>query len=174
MAGEAPSRKRLGTPNWDVWIPALRGAPAGTASPEEYAFFKSSLAVAIGFSDLFWPPFIEHGGMVFRAASSDLSPEESANIVSWLKRFGGDRSETERMLNHVHLIDLFLQRNREPEPLQLAYLGRVLQETWDAKLAKDFPGKMFLVELEISQTNFFDWMITFCEVRSPAQAGVSE
>lgn len=168
MTREPPSRTRIGLPDWAKLIPKLEGYfDPGPASPEHYAFFESSLEVALGFSDLFWPPFTEYNSMVFRGVPESLDEAGESNIANWLKAFEGNCSQVERMINHIHLIDLFCERSREGSGYQIAYLGRVVRETWEAKLKLDFPGKTFAVELFLSEPDesgesaVGDWLITF-------------
>jgi hypothetical protein len=169
MTDEAPSRTRIGKPDWAQLIPRLEGyLIPGPTSPEAYAFLESTLEVAIGFSEIFWPPFIEYDDMVFRGSSeTPICGEAVANIESWLTRFDGNRSEVERMINHEHLIDLFWERSRSGGNDQIAYLGRVVREMWAAKLKFDFPNRKFVVDLEIDVPDengvnaVGDWIVTF-------------
>ena len=164
MTNEAPSRKRIGTPDWDKLIPGMRGyLVPGPTWPEEWAFYESNLQIALGFSDLFWPPFIQYDGMVFRgSAENAISAEGAKNIADWMTRFEGKRYEVERMLNHEHLIDLFRERNRDASASQIDYLAKVLHDAWAAKLKLDFPQMTFKVDLELSEPKEIgDWFITF-------------
>ena len=160
QSDEAPSRARIGKPDWDTLIPGLKTyfAP-GPTQPQDWAFCESSIEAAIGFSELFWPPFAEYDGMVFKGK---VGPEGSASIAGWMDQFEGDKSEVEKMLNHEHLIDLFDARNSPTQPEKLAYLGAVVCDMWLAKLKTDFPEKAFTVELFTNPVDGIgDWLITF-------------
>lgn len=160
---------RVGSPDWHRLIPSLKGyLVPGPTAPEEYSLLESSLEVALGYSELFWPSFHKYDGMVFRGSAEDQkSPEDLKNIASWIAKFNGDRSKVEEMLNHEHLVDLFFERNRKGTGHQVYYLGSVLRETWQAKLMLDFPEKQFVVELHTPGSDgsgdyeIGDWILTF-------------
>lgn len=167
MAYDIPSRKRIGQPNWDDLIPPLKQYfTPGPTAPEEFAIYETNMEVAIGFSELFWPPFIVYDGMVFRG--TEVEAEGKANIANWMKAFDNNKAKVEQMLNHDHLIDLFCERNREGTGAQIAYLASVLRDAWAAKLKVDFPDRAFTVDLYMEpegstgeDAKVGDWEITF-------------
>ena len=166
MANEAPSRIRIGTPNWNILIPGLRDyLVPGPAAPEDYALLESKIEIALGLTELFWPPFVEYEEMAFRGSAEDpVDDEASKNLASWANTFNGSGSEVERMVNHEHLVDLFEQRHgeAEPDPEKLIYLGKVVRDMWAAKLKLDFPNRNFNVDLYVSeQSDIGEWLITF-------------
>jgi hypothetical protein len=167
MTNLSPSRKRIGVPNWGTLIPGIHGyLVPGPTDPETWSLCESNIKVAIGLTELFWPPFVEFDGLMFRGSDMDpCGPETSKNIANWMKSFENDRAKVERMLNHIHLIDLLFERNNPttPEqPEQMAYLASVLRDMWAAKLKLDYPDKDYIVELQITEPeNLFDWLITF-------------
>src|SRR5690349_11931199 len=56
---------------------------------------------AIAYGNLFWPEFVEHDGCIFVGG---VNPK---NYKAWLKQTRGDKAATERVMNHLHLGDLF-------------------------------------------------------------------
>ena len=57
--------------------------------------------LAIAFSRLFWPEFVEHDGCVLYA---DFSLESYRGFFTSCK---GNRAAVEGMMNHRHILDLF-------------------------------------------------------------------
>jgi hypothetical protein len=162
MSQDVPSRNRLGLPDWDQLIPGLKGyLVPGPTEPQYWAFDTTSLESAIGFSELFWPPFIEYDSMVFRG-DSPVSPDARKNIANWTASAKGERWKVEQMLNHEHLIDLFSERYRQGQSDKIIYLARVVREMWEAKLKLDFPNRSFVVDLHVPPTDdIAEWQITF-------------
>lgn len=153
-------------PDWHVLIPALAGYfKPGPADPEDFAFYESSIEVALGFSNLFWPNFYLYEDMVFRDVAPEIDEVDAANIRSWLTQYDGDKSRVEAMLNHSHLIDLFRMRQRPGDDPQISYLATVIVEMWAAKLRQDFPDRSFEVELDRGAHETWNWEITFYQRR---------
>ncbi len=94
-------------------------------------------ALAIGYSLVFWPRFVEHEGYVLR-----LGFEERA-LRSVEGNAASNRQGVEALMNHLHLNDLHYEA--AASEAQLRHLGRVLKATHEAKLARDFPGRRFAV-----------------------------
>ena len=97
---------------------------------------------AIAFTSLFWPEFIEVEGCVL--LKERYSP---TNLEEWLTHYGGDRTQTEAMINHTHLYDLFSNSLSEVSLEALEYLGTVLLCTWRSALASQFPARQFRLDL---------------------------
>lgn len=96
---------------------------------------------AIAYARLCWPKFKFHdGGVLF----ADIG-ESSYN--SWLRVFQGNRTLTQAVLNHRHLLELYPDGSQEPSREQLVYLGQRLKASWDAKLRLDFPSCAVTVSL---------------------------
>lgn len=153
-------------PDWNKLIPELSGYfTPGPADPEDYAFYNSSMEVALGFSNLFWPNFFVYEDMVFRGDDPTIGEEGVANIKNWLNHYDGDKSKVEAMLNHWHLIDLFRLRHMPGDDQQMSYLATVIVDMWAAKLRQDFPDRCFEVELDRSASETWNWEITFYQRR---------
>lgn len=117
---------------------------------------RGDFKLAIGFSRLFWPAFLEHDGCVFLGDGSLEYYEQ------WMKKFEGDRSKVEGMMNHRHMLDLFHHDSDSATAEQLDYLGNVLREAWEAKLARDFPVRKFTVTFDRgSADDVLGYIVTF-------------
>jgi hypothetical protein len=119
--------------------------------------------LAIGYLTIFWPSFVEFDGMVF--------PEEEVDekaVSSWLGSTKGNKQTVEASLNHFHI--LHLQHPgiwRDATEAQIKFIGQTLKETWAAKLARDFPGRQFVVELiEGTSEKLEDYQVVFYQPKS--------
>jgi hypothetical protein len=99
-----------------------------------------SLGQAIAYGELFWPSFVEHDGCILFASRFNRD-----NFQSWVAATGGDRRAIEGVINHTHILDLFVQHASHPTREQVVWLGRLLKEMWQAKVDRDFPGRGVVV-----------------------------
>jgi hypothetical protein len=86
-----------------------------------------------------WPDFVEREGSVFLATVAPSSLPD-----------GLDRTGGEAFANHVHVLDLFgpgcnLVREGHPDFRVACEIGKVMAQTWFAKLTRDFPQYRFRV-----------------------------
>jgi hypothetical protein len=116
---------------------------------------------AIGYAEIFWPLFLEYDGCVFRQDCFD-----EALYADWLDRTKGDRRAVQKVMNHVHIIDIIFESFDGPTFEQAVYLGRMIKEMWSTKLKRDYPGREFVVEffeatVVDDQVDATDFEITF-------------
>jgi hypothetical protein len=120
---------------------------------------EGDFAKAIGYSAIFWPEFVEIEGLVVR------SEETEERVNGFLKQCGGDRKGTESLINHLHIRDIQYWGCPGATPERLAFLGRILKETYECKLKRDFPNRKFTVELSEGDAEDLDgFMITFYQI----------
>lgn len=111
-------------------------------------------SLAIGFSQLIWPELVTFRGGVFIADA--FSP---AVFDSWSSSLGGNLTEIERAINHVHLCDLaysFKMLGAE----NLEYLATVISSCWRCRLKQAYPDHDFCVETS-AEADGIDYTITF-------------
>ncbi len=147
--------------DWTAIIPELGNWMPGPISPETLAANEGRFPLAIGYLTLFWPSFIEYEDMVFR--DEDIDDEGRKNIAAWLTSTKGDKRRVEATINHLHILDIQHHglQSTATEP-QIRLIGGMLKEMWACKLARDFPGRRFAVELiEGSAENLLDYQVTF-------------
>ena len=119
-----------------------------------------TFAALTGYAELLWPDFTEFDDCVFRGEV------DATNLQPWIDRLGGDRTAVERVCNHVDLNYLFQNQAAIATDTQLAYLGRLLQDMWEAKLAREFPDRRFAVELHDNPSDPNDEpLVTFSQIR---------
>lgn len=108
-------------------------------SVESWVGCCGNFELAIAYSRLFWPDFTEYEGCVF---FSDFSVDSYRGFMEQCK---GDRRCVETAMNHRHVFDYFSHAGGSATEAQVIYLGRMLREIWQAKLARDFPNRQFVV-----------------------------
>lgn len=108
-------------------------------SVESWVGCSGSLDLAVGYSRLFWPEFTEYESCVFFAGFSIDS------YRGFMEQCKGDRRSVETVMNHRHVFDYFSHNGGSASEAQIIYLGRILKEIWQTKLARDFPRRRFVV-----------------------------
>ncbi len=109
-----------------------------------YAIATSDVAVA--YSELFWPTFVEFEGYIFREGFTIEA------VRSWEHAENSSRLLVESYVNTFDVGELFTLNNEEWSPLvklRAIHIGRVLAEVHEVKLKRDFPDRTFKV-------SFFD------------------
>jgi hypothetical protein len=151
--------------DWNALIPELRSWNNGDGiDPEGWIACAGNFELAIGYTTLFWPDFIRYDDMVF--IGSEIDDDGIANINSWLESHSGDKTRTEMVINHIHLIETHFSGCPGATAEKLHYLGVKLKEMWTAKLAQDFPGETFSVSLfGDPSVELSDCQITFHRIR---------
>ena len=110
-------------------------------------------------SKLFWPAFIEHRDCILRGDA--FSQEHFDGFMTATKH---DKRSVEHVVNHLHVVDIF-----PDHPLtlsQVLFVGRTLREMWEAKLARDFPERVFLVTFQepLDEDDVLEGEVTFYQV----------
>jgi hypothetical protein len=110
----------------------------------------------IAYAELLWPDFVEHDGCILRAGFGE------ENYRGFLEANAGDKRAVETVINHVHIIDLIHGAYESgPTDEQSLYLGRLLKEMWQAKLAQEFPARRFVVTFDEEGDSVYDFVVTF-------------
>ena len=109
-------------------------------SPVGWLANVGSLGHAIAYAELFWPSFVERDGCILLTGRFD-----QASLQRWMAAAGGDKRAVESVINHTHILDLFVKYEIEPTREQVVWLGRVLREMWQAKVDRAFPGRGVIV-----------------------------
>ncbi len=129
-----------------------------------YLTYRADLEMAVAFSKLFWPDFIEVDGCVLLAEHYS-----SANFQSWKERYAGEMHRIEAVINHAHVYDLFGNSPADVEyPDELPrYLAEVLAACWRCSLQHAFPARAFVVEVYEG----YGPEVTFYQVENTSREG---
>ena len=131
-------------------------------SPRTRIESLGNAADCLSYSLILWPDFIQHDECVLWKGVD--------NYEEWKQAYAGDRTRVEAMMNHLHISDLFQDRAPKSRDVVLA-LGRLLKETWAAKLAQDFPSRSFVVSFpdDFETDHLEEYEITFYEDQKSAE-----
>lgn len=103
---------------------------------------------ALAYSKLFWPDFVEFEGMIVFGGNVE-DEEDRSRIRSALSQFP-TRREVEQSFNQFMIPDIFfsagLGTTTDEEDI---YLAERIAEMWEARLARLFPHKKCVVELQL-------------------------
>lgn len=156
-------RQKAITPEMIALIPRLAEWGDTEISIADWVGEVGNFELAIGYSRVFWPRFVEFRGYVLveEAADEDL-------VAMWEATTGGDKRAVEAVLNHIHMIDI---NGGNPtashNESQLIELGRTLRDIYSAKLAWQFPDRKFEVVFDDSAgLSAEEYEVTFWTVRN--------
>lgn len=103
---------------------------------------SGTFGLAVGYSTVFWPRFRVIDKYILRRL---VTPEQ---IRVWESVPGMTSRSVEAMLNHVHMIDMHYS-NEDASPDKLLFVGNVLKEVYQAKLAWQFPDRPCRVQFDV-------------------------
>jgi len=130
---------RADQPDLTALIPELGDWNEGRGiSPDDWIGCVGNYELAVGYSLIFWPRFIQSGGYVLREG---FSTDSLRGFERATKR---NRIAVEAVMNHIHIADIHCNE-MDPTEAQLRYLGRILKEIHETKLKQDFPDLRFEV-----------------------------
>ncbi|MCC3518720.1 hypothetical protein [Microcoleus sp. PH2017_18_LLB_O_A] len=99
----------------------------------DYLFGSANIEIAIAFTKLFWPDFVEHEGGIF------LSEAFNSQIYEqWKIELGNDVAAIEQVMNHQHVDDI-LPGAQNASSDNLLYLGQALAQMWESRLKSLYP-----------------------------------
>lgn len=142
-------------------IPELkRGNHGKGIDIRSWLYNVASYELAAAFGWLFWPEFTIHDDCVFFANFSE------EGYQSFMESTGGNKESVESVMNHLHIWDLFHLGPEDPSDDLIRYFGRLLEEMWSCKLARDFPERQIVVSFwEGEDNDLVDPQITFFQKR---------
>ena len=109
---------------------------------EDWIAIEGNIKLAIGYSSIYWPDFIEHEDCVFLKSHFSLDGFNQWKNVDYVEYF----SQIEYVINHIHILDLFTQEKQgEITKDQIIYLGEILREIYETKLTTLFKDRKFSV-----------------------------
>ncbi len=124
---------------------------------EQWVGCEGNFSLAVGYSEIFWPEFIEFEDYILRKGFSESS----------LRGFEGtspkDKQSIEWVMNHVHIVDLHHRGCEDFTKDKAIFLGGILKEIYTAKLSWEFPKKPCKVELFIpeDENDLVEYQLSF-------------
>lgn len=121
---------------------------------------SGTFQLAVGYSRIFWPKFIEFEGLILREGS--FSAETVRGFTEQTK---GDKPSVEAVINHIH-IETIHGGADDVSRERLVFLGNLLKDIYSVKLAHDFPSRVFEVLFDDSFKEYLiDYQLTFFQKR---------
>lgn len=102
---------------------------------EAWIACAGNFRMAIGYSARFWPRFVLFEDYILREG---FRPESVRGFEAQFKR---DKRSVEAVLNHLHIADIHHDGCDDVTEQRVVFLGRILKEIYEAKLAWQFPGR---------------------------------
>lgn len=129
---------------------------------ESWIGCSGNFQLAVGYSTLFWPRFVEFEDYVLREGFCMDSFRAFQQQCS-------SRKSAEAVINHLHIAAIHCHDLSGCTAGHALYLGRVLREIYQAKLAWQFPARRFEVVFDESEReNVMAYEITFYQVDNAA------
>jgi hypothetical protein len=124
---------------------------------------SGNFQLAVGYSTLFWPRFVEFEGYILREGFFIES------LRGFQRQCGDSRRSVEAVMNHLHIADIHDHDSQKFTAEHAVYLGRTLREIYQAKLAWQFPSRRFEVVFnESDEADLVDYEITFFQADNVA------
>ncbi|NWC24818.1 hypothetical protein HYE76_00005 [Pseudomonas tolaasii] len=101
------------------------------------------------FSKVLFPDFVCHESGVF--LESRFTPEA---FSEWMEGCDNDVAAVEKLLNHVHLYDVFGGCRDRVDDAVYEQLCRIVAQSWRMVLLSQFPDKQFCVQAIISDQEY--------------------
>jgi len=121
---------------------------------------SGTFQLAIGYSRIFWPKFVEFEGLVLRVGSFTAE-----TVAGFMQQSKGDKSSVEAVINHIH-IETIHGATDDASRERLVFLGNLLKDIYSVKLAHDFPHRVFEVLFDDSfKEHLIDYQLTFFQKR---------
>jgi hypothetical protein len=150
--------------DFNALIPELRDWNNGQGiDVESWIGCVGNFELAIGYSTVFWPRFIEFEGYVLREGFSEEA------LRGFESGCNASRSGVEALMNHLHISDIHHYGCPGATRERLVHLGHVLREIYATKLAWQFPDKSFVVFFDDSELeDLTEYQLTFYQQQANA------
>ena len=101
-------------------------------SIDDWTSNEGNIKLAIGYSFIFWPDFIEHDDCVFIKDNFSLNNFNNWTNAEYIRHF----AQIESVINHIHVIDFFSGDHNRNEITfaQIKFLGEKICKIYAVKL----------------------------------------
>jgi hypothetical protein len=128
---------------------------------ESWVGCSGNFRLAVGYTTIFWPEFVEFEGYILRKGFSveSLRGFESQN--------GTTPKTVEWVMNHIHIDGIQYASCEDISKDKILLLGNALKEIYQAKLNWLFPEKPCTVEFYVpeQEDNLEDYQISFWQTK---------
>lgn len=107
-------------------------------------------------SKLFFPDFIEFDTCVFLKENFS-----ETNYFVWKEQLNNNNSLIEKVINEIHVYDIFANNDENIEEFVFEEIGKVLQYSWASHLKNIFPTKSFIVDYENNENSYGPTLIIY-------------
>lgn len=112
---------------------------------EAWVVCSGNFRLAVGYSTIFWPEFVEFEGYILR---KDFSEKALRGFES---QKDTNKKTVEWVMNHLHIDGIQYGGCDDLSKDKIVLLGNVLKEIYQAKLQWKFPEKPCTVELYVPE-----------------------
>ena len=127
---------------------------------EEWIGAIGSCEHLVAYGRMLWPDFVEHDDCVLRAGFAEDIYD------GFMAQTKGNKASVEAVMDHRHILDLFPSGDSVPKRELVLYVGRLLRDTWQAKLNRDFPDRKIRVSFpEDDCEDLLQYEVTFFQER---------
>lgn len=130
-----------------------------TITPADYVSFNIHPEDALLLFEVFSGEFVEHDGYIFRQSLGSDTPNK---VNLWLDK-GLSYTETQKVLNHVHVYDLFANCTDQVGEQVFVELAKKVCELWQFKLAKQYPDIEFIVKCSNTDADYGPTVVFYQE-----------
>ncbi len=106
---------------------------------------QGSFALAVGYSEIFWPRFVLHDGYILREGFSEKA------LAGFEEQNNGNRQAVETVMNHLHIADIQHLGCKDLTKDKIIVLGNILKDIYEAKLKYQFPDKPCTVSFYVPE-----------------------
>jgi hypothetical protein len=117
---------------------------------ESWVGCAGNFSLAVGYTTIFCPQFIEFEDYIFRS-DEPVCEQFEKNIRGFESKEGSTAFSVEWVINHLHIADLQYRGCEDISPDKLTLLGNALKEIYEARLAHLFPKKPCVVKFYVPE-----------------------
>jgi hypothetical protein len=131
---------------------------------ESWIGCEGRFALAVGYTTIFWPGFVEFEGYILREGFSEQS------LRGFEGQEGCTRKGTEWLMNHLHIADTHHYGCSDISKDKIVLLGNVLKEIYETKLRDMFPERPCAVEFHVpeNEDDLVEYQISFWQTTHEA------
>ena len=108
----------------------------------DYLFGVGNVEIALAFSKLFLPDFIEYDRGIFLSETFNQKVFEE-----WKTKLENDINAVEKVMNHIHLENILPEAEKAGIE-NILEIGKIISQMWESRLKLIYPNKCFQVECD--------------------------